>query len=170
MPYQRTFLMMCTCLFLWTPVWSATPIEHDPKGFFGSLWGKSLKNRSDLKQIDSTTTLQIYTIKSGSPQIDDIMMESVKLYTLEGKYARAIFHYQGEAIHRSLLHYLETQYGKTDNGFGSMTRGLGQQYIWRGPETDISLTYHGFRERGILTAESRIFAPLFLDTLSDHSY
>jgi hypothetical protein len=161
---------MCACMFLWTPVWSATPIEHDPKGFFGSLWGKSLKNRSDLKKIDSTTTLHIYTIKSGPPQIDDIMMESVKLYTLEEKYARALFHYQGEAIHRSLVHYLETQFGKTDNRYGSMTGGLSQQYIWRGVETEITLTYHRFRERGILAAESRIYAPLFLDALSDHSY
>ena len=167
---RRILLTVCACLFLWTPALSATSIEQDPKGFFGSLWGKSLEGRSDLKEIDSIDTLHIYTTKKAHPQVEGIEMESVKLYTLEKKYARALFHYQGETSHKSLLHYLETQFGKTDNPYGSMMRGLSQQYTWRGPETQITLTYHGFRERGFLTAESRIYAPLFLDTLSDNSY
>lgn len=149
---------------------SVTPIEQDPQGFFGSLWGKSLKDRIDLKEIDSINNLHIYTIKHGPPQVAGIEMESVKLYTLDEKYARALFHYQGKAIHTSLLHYLQTQFGKTDNRYGSMMRGLSQQYTWRGPETEITLTYHGFRERGFLAAESRIYAPLFLDELSEHSH
>jgi hypothetical protein len=169
---QIIFLTVCVCLFFffWTPVWSATPIEQDPKGFFGSLWGKSLKERSDLKEIDSVNTLHIYTIKNGPPRVEGIEMESVKLFTLEEKYARALFHYQGEAIHKSLLHYLETRFGKTTNPFGSMMRGLSQQYTWRGPETEITVTYHGFRERGFLAVQSRIYSPLFLDALAEHSY
>jgi hypothetical protein len=155
---------------LWSPALSATPIQQDPKGFFGSLWGKPLESRTDLKKIDSINTMLIYTIKTGPPQVEGIAMESVKLYTLEKKYARALFHYQGEAIHKSLLNFLETQFGKAQNPFGSMRRGLNQQYSWRGPETEITLTYHGFRERGFLSAESRIYAPLFLDVISDHSY
>jgi hypothetical protein len=169
---QIIVLTVCVCLFFffWTPVWSATPIEQDPKGFFGSLWGKSLKEHSDLKEIDSVNTLHIYTIKNGPPRVEGIEMESVKLFTLEEKYARALFHYQGEAIHKSLLHYLETRFGKTTNPFGSMMRGLSQQYTWRGPETEITVTYHGFRERGFLAVQSRIYSPLFLDALAEHSY
>ena len=169
-PNRRLFLTVCLYLFLCTPALSATPIEQDPKGFFGSLWGKPLDNRSDLKEIDSINTLHIYTNKIGIPQVEGITMESVKLYSLDGKYARALFHYEGEAIHKALLSYLETQFGKIDNPYGSMMRGLSQQYTWRGPETEITLTYHGFRERGFLAAESRIYAPRFLDEISDNSF
>ena len=167
---RRILLTVCACLFLWTPALSATSIEQDPKGFFGSLWGKSLKDRPDLKEIDSINTLHIYTKKIGPPQVEGIEMESVKLYTLEGKYARALFHYQGEATHNALLQYLETQFGKKDNPYGSMIRGLSQHYTWRGPETEITLTYHGFRKRGFLVAESRIYSPLFLDAISEDSH
>jgi hypothetical protein len=162
-------LTICACLFLWTPVLGGTPIEQDPKGFFGSLWGKSLENRSDLKKIDSIDTMHIYAVKIEPPLLEDITMESVKLYVIEKKYARALFRYQGEANHKSLLQYLETQFGKALKPQGAM-RGLSQQYTWRGPETQITLTYHGFRERGFLVAESRIYAPLFLDAFTDHSF
>jgi hypothetical protein len=166
----RIFLTTCVCLFPWTPALSATPIEQDPKGFYGSLWGHSLQDRSDLKEIDSLDSMHIYTIKMGPPLLGSIELESVKLYTVDGKYARALFHYQGEAIHKSLLQYLKNQFGKTDDPYGSMMRGLSQQYTWRGPDTEITLTYHGFRERGILTVEGRIYTPLFLDALSDSSH
>ncbi|GJL58336.1 MAG: hypothetical protein NPIRA03_11930 [Nitrospirales bacterium] len=114
--------------------------------------------------------MHIYTIKRGAPLLGSIELESVKLYTLNGKYARALFHYQGGAIHKAILQYLRNEFGNTYEPYGSRIRGLSQHYTWRGPETQITLTYHGFRERGILTVEGRIYAPLFLDTLSDNSY
>ncbi|WP_342349088.1 hypothetical protein [uncultured Nitrospira sp.] len=162
----RILFIICFCLFPWTPALSATPIENDPKGFFGSLWGHPLKDRSDLKQIDSLHSLQIYTIKLGPPQLGSIELESVKLYTIDGKYVRALFHYEGEAIHNSLLEYLANEFGKSNDPYGSMSRGLSLPYTWRGPETEITLTYHGFRDQGILAVESRIYAPLLLDSLS----
>jgi hypothetical protein len=161
--HRRILLTICACGFLWTPGMGATPIDQDPKGFFGSLWGKSLKDRSDLKKIETIDTMHIYTVIVGPPQIEGIQLSSAKLYTLEEKYARALFHYQGETTHKSLLDYLETQFGKFETPHGSMLRGLSQQYTWRGPETEITLTYHGFRERGFLSAESRIHAPRFLE-------
>lgn len=173
-PYRTSSLTLlfsiCACLFPWTPALSATPIETDPKGFYGSLWGHSLQDRTDLKEIDSIDSLHIYTIKRGAPLLGSIELESVKLYTLDEKYARALFHYQGEAIHKAILQYLRNEFGKTNDPYGSMIRGLSQQYTWRGSETEITLTYHGFRERGTLTVEGRIYAPLFLDTLSENSY
>ncbi|GJL68375.1 MAG: hypothetical protein NPIRA06_10100 [Nitrospirales bacterium] len=108
--------------------------------------------------------MQIYTIKLGAPQLGSIELESVKLYTIDGKYVRALFHYEGEATHHSLLQYLGNEFGKSNEPYGSMIRG--QQYTWRGPETEIRLTYHGFRDRGILAVESRVYAPLLLDSLS----
>jgi hypothetical protein len=121
-------------------------------------WGKPLTNRQDLKEIDSSNSLHIYTLKEGNPHVEGIPMESVKLYGFEDKYARALFRYKGAATHKS------------GPSHGGMMRGLNQQYTWRGPETEITITYHGFRERGFLTAESRVLAPRFLDVHGDHSF
>jgi hypothetical protein len=139
---RAIFLMAYACFCLWAPAMGATPIKQDPKGFFGSLWGKPLQSRADLKEIETVNTMHVYSIKNQPPQIEHIVMESVKLYTLEGKYARALFHYQGEATHQALLEYLEAQFGTIEVPFGSMIRGLNQQYTWRGPETEITLPYH----------------------------
>ena len=148
---------------------SGTPIEHDPNGFYGITWGHPLTNRKDLQEIDSSNFQQIYTLKQGNPHVEGIPMESVKLYSLEDQYARALFHYEGASTHKSLLEYLEGRFGKIDQPFGTMMRGLNQQYTWRGPETEITITYHGFRERGFLSAESRVLAPRFFDVHGEHS-
>lgn len=163
------FLIFCTCLFLSGTAISGTPITHDPQGFFGTLWGNSLAHRKDLKEIDVSNSTQIYTIKQGHPHVEGIQMESVKLYVLEKKYARALFHYQGASTHKLLLQFLETRFGKIERSYGGMMRGLNQQYTWRGPETELSITYHGFRERGLLIAESRVLAPLLLDLYDEGS-
>lgn len=164
------WLSFCAYLLLSGIAISGTPIDQDPNGFFGITWGSPLTNRKDLKEIDSSNSLQIYTLKQGNPHVEGIPMESVKLYGLDDQYARALFRYQGASTHKSLLQYLETRFGKTDRSYGTMMRGLNQQYTWRGPETEITITYHGFRERGFLTAESRILAPRFLDVHGDHSF
>lgn len=168
--HKWAWLSLCAYLLLSGTAISGTPIEKDPKGFFGITWGKPLINRKDLKEIDSSNSLQIYTLKQGNPHVEGIPMESVKLYGFEDKYARALFRYQGASTHKSLLQYLESRFGKSGPSHGGMMRGLNQQYTWRGPETEITITYHGFRERGFLTAESRVLAPLFLNVHGDHSF
>jgi hypothetical protein len=50
---------------------------------------------------------------------------------------------------------------------GQMMRGLNQQYTWRGPETEISLTYEANRDRGFVFIESRNLAPRFQDRIAD---
>lgn len=162
-------LIVCTSLFLSGTAISGTPIQHDPQGFFGIPWGNSLENREDLKEIDVSHSTQIYTIAQGHPRVEGIQMESVKLYVLEKQYARALFHYKGASTHKLLLQFLETRFGKIERTYGGMMRGLNQQYTWRGPETEISITYHGFRERGLLIAESRVLAPLLIDLYDDGS-
>ena len=156
-------------LFAGTAI-SGTPIEHDPNGFFGITWGHPLTNLEDLQEIDSSNIQQIYTLKQGNPHVEGIPMESVKLYSLDDQYARALFRYKGASTHTSLLQYLEGRFGKSGPSHGGMMRGLNQQYTWRGPDTEITITYHGFRERGVLTAESRVLAPRFLDVHGEHSF
>jgi hypothetical protein len=168
--FQWTWISILAVFVLSGTAISGTPIEQDPKGFYGITWGNPLSDRQDLQAIDSSASLQVYTLKQGNPQVEGIPMESVKFYGLEDQYARAIFHYQGAATHKSLLEYLESRFGKTDQPFGTMMRGLNQQYTWRGPETEITITYHGFRERGFLSAESRVLAPKFLHLHGEHSF
>lgn len=168
--HRCAFLSFCIYLVLAGIAISGTPIEHDPQGFLGIPWGNPLADREDLKEIDASSFLHIYTLKQGPPHVEGIPMESVKLYALKKQYARALFHYQGAATHKSLMQYLETRFGKIDRSYGAMTRGLNQQYTWRGPETEISISYHGFRERGFLTVESRVLSPLFLELHGEHSF
>ena len=168
--HRWVILVLCAWLLLAGTAISGTPIEHDPQGFLGIPWGHPLMDREDLKEIDASNYLHIYTFKQKTPHVEGIPMESVKLYALKNHYARALFHYQGAATHQSLLQYLETRFGKIERSHGAMMRGLNQQYTWRGPETEISLTYHGFRERGFFTAESRVYSPLFLELHGDHAF
>ncbi len=147
-----------------------TPIKQDPKGFLDIEWGNPLANRNDLEQIDASQSLHVYTFKQKELHVNGIPMESVKLYSVDDQYARAHFHYKGATTHQSLLQYLEGKFGKNDPLHGGMVRGLNQQYTWRGPETEITITYHGFRERGFLAAESRILAPKFLKAHGDYSF
>ena len=149
---------------------AGTRIESDPKGFLGIPWGDSLKDRKEFTQIDSIDIVKVFALREGSPELSGIPMESMKLYTFDGKYARATFHYRGDHIHESLMAYLEHDFGKTDVAQGGMARGLNQQYTWRGTETEITLTYHGYRERGFLSVESRVLAPLFFHAFPDQAY
>ena len=82
-------LSFCFYLFISGTAISGTPIEQDPNGFFGIQWGNPLANRNDLKEIDVSNTLHVYTLKRGEPHVEGILMESVKLYGVKDQYARA---------------------------------------------------------------------------------
>ncbi len=168
---RKKLFFILGSLLLWAPfALGGTPIENDPQGFWGIPWGKSLAGRHDLKKIDTLPTFDIYSPATDNLQVEGIPVDKVKLYVLNDQFARALVHYKGELNHHSLLKSLESRFGKIDQAYGSMMRGLNQQYSWRGPETEITLTYHGYRERGVLTAESRILAPRFLDAFSDNAF
>jgi len=168
--FQLSMISIFSLHFGVTASQAGTVIHKDPKGFLGIPWGVPLKDRTELTEIDSVNIVQIFALKDGEPEVAGIPMESMKLYTFEGKYARAVFHYQGDRTHESLIVFLEDQFGKIDVAQGGMLRGLNQQYTWRGPETEITLNYHGFRKRGFLSAESRVLAPLFFHAFPDQAY
>jgi hypothetical protein len=89
------------------------------------------------------------------------------LSAVDDQFARVTIRYRGEATHKHVLNYLERTYGEVDRIPGQMTRGLNQQYNWRGPESEINLTYEGNSERGYIFIESRTLAPRFNDGLTD---
>ena len=169
-----TRLLICTALLLSPGFYLATGIarviEKDPLGFYGIPWGQSLANRSEFVRIDSDSHIDRYTLKESSPEIGGVQVESIKFLTYDNRFAQVTVHYRGSDTHHSLLNYLESEYGEIHLNPGSMMRGLNQQYTWRGPETEITVTYRGLVERGFLAVESRILAPRLMDSISDNSF
>ncbi|UCE63914.1 MAG: hypothetical protein JSU59_01790 [Nitrospirota bacterium] len=169
--YTLSILSVISVFFLLLPISSlAREMEKDPLGFFGIPWGQSLGNRAEFIQIETEEHVDTYALKIPNPQIGGIQVESIKFLTHDNRLAQVTIHYRGETTHRSLLKYLESEYGEIHLNPGSMMRGLNQQYTWRGPETEITVTYRGFVERGFMVAASRVLAPRFLDSVSDHSF
>lgn len=148
----------------------ARTIEKDPLGFYGIQWGQPLANRGEFVRIESEEHVDTYTLRKPNPEIGGIRVESMKFYTHDGRLAQVTIRYRGEKTHQSLLNYLESEFGEIHLNPGSMMRGLNQQYTWRGPETEINLTYRGLFERGFMAIASRVLAPRFLDTISGHSF
>ena len=164
----------CSLLLLSIAAWfipvHARVIEKDPLGFFGIPWGQSLADRSEFLKIDSDNVVDAYTLKGSHPEVGGVPVESIKFLTLSNRFAKATIHYRGKDIHRSLLNYLESEFGAIELNPGAMMRGLNQQYTWRGPETEITVTYRGLVERGFMAVESRILAPDFMNATQDQSF
>jgi len=75
--------------------------------------------------------------------------------------------YQGDHVHRQVLRFLESRFGRLERVPGQMARGLTQQYNWRGTDTEINLTYQAGTERGYIFIDSRTLAPRFNDYITD---
>ena len=164
-------LSFISAFILLLPISSlARVMEKDPLGFFGIQWGESLGERAEFIRIEREEHVDTYALINPNPQIGGIRVESIKFLTHDNRLAQVSIHYQGENTHRSLLKYLESEYGEIHLSPGAMMRGLNQQYTWRGPETEITVTYRGLVERGFMVVASRVLAPRFLDSVSDHSF
>jgi hypothetical protein len=148
----------------------ASVIENDPQGFQGIRWGTDLNTLPNLVLVDQSDHIQTYVFVEQPPRFGEVSVESIKLLAIDQQLARVLIRYHGEQTHSRIVKFLESAFGKIDLRRGAMVRGLNQQYFWRGMETEINLTYHGFRERGYLVMQSRVLAPGFLDVLSDHGH
>lgn len=147
----------------------ATTMVNDPRGYRGVAWGASLVSNTDYAVYRPGTSITDYRPVEGPPRYADQQVDSITLSTVDDQFARVTIRYRGEATHKQILSYLEASYGRVERIPGQMTRGLNQQYNWRGPETEINLTYEGHQERGYLFIESRTLSPRFNDGLTDSS-
>ncbi len=145
-------------------------MEKDSGGFQGIPWGASLTHLPALVLIEPGALIQTYVYQRHPPEFGHISVESMKLLSVDGQFARVMIRYRGANVHRQLLAYLELRFGPIDTQRGAMVRGLNQQYTWRGEETEITLTYRGLGERGFIDVGSRVLLPRFLDAISDHSF
>lgn len=152
------------------PFAHAVTMVNDPKGFNDIPWGASLENRPELALINTVRRIKEYDFKSGPSPLGEAKVEMMRLSTVDDKFARVTIRYRGKDVHDRILTHLQTQYGPLDRTPGQTMRGFNQQYNWRGPDTEINMTYEGQGERGFLFIESTVLAPRFNDTLPEHAY
>jgi hypothetical protein len=147
------------------PVW-AVPITNDPNGFHDIPWGTSLSSRQDLEPMQADPHIAEYFHKTDSASFAGTQMTSVLYVSVDDQFARVIIRYQGDHVHRQVLGFLESRFGRLEHIPGQMARGLSQQYNWRGSETEINLTYQAGTERGYIFIDSRTLAPRFNDDIT----
>jgi len=142
-------------------------MKNDPKGFQSITWGTPLATRHDLEPIRSGTHVTEYRMKNEDKTFAGEHMTSILYLSFDDQFARVTIRYRGQSVHTQVLHFLEQRYGAIQRIPGQMARGLNQQYMWRGPETDINVTYQAGTERGYIFIDSRTLAPRFNDDIAD---
>jgi hypothetical protein len=146
--------------------WSSSMLD-DPKGFHNLPWGAALSSRSELKPVRSSPHIVEYLRKEQPSSFAGAEMTSIVYVSLDDQFARVVIRYHGDQVHGEVLSHLQAQFGQLDRLPGQMARGLTQQYNWRGPDTEINLTYQASTERGYVFIDSRTRAPRFNDYITD---
>ena len=145
----------------------AVPMVNDPNGFQNLAWGAALATRPDLQIAKAGLHISEYQSKNTQPSFAGVPVDSLHFLSVDEQFARVTIRYQGDDRHRQILTHLERQFGSLERVPGQMMRGLNQQYVWRGTDTEISLTYHANTERGFIFIDSRTLAPRFNDHITD---
>jgi len=143
----------------------AVPMTNDPGGFLNFPWGSSLEGKADLSPPEGGGRVREYDFQRKPLQLGDVPVTSIRLATVGGKFARAVVRYQGNDTHQALVAALQRWFGALDRTPGQLAAGEEQSLSWRGPDTEISLTYNVKRERGVLFVESRSLAGQFTEDL-----
>lgn len=167
----RLALLGIGCALLWAVIMlrpsSAAPMTADPNGFYGFQWGTLLADVQDLIKVESGEHVEKYELKLGRPKVGHALVDSLRFVTFDGQFARVTIHYHGSQNHSEIMTHLEALFGPIDRTPGAMMRGLSQQFTWRGPQTEINLTYDGTQERGYIFVENRTVAPRFNDSIPE---
>ena len=142
-------------------------MTDDPKGFRDVPWGTILSSRQDVEPFRSSTHIIEYRPKTDPLSFADTQMTSILYLSIDDQFARVTIRYRGSDVHKEVLNFLETRFGRLDRVPGQMAQGLTQQYTWRGSDTEINLTYQAGTERGYIFFDSRTLAPRFNDDITD---
>jgi len=145
----------------------AVQMVNDPNGFQSLPWGAALTTRPDLQVAKAGPHVSEFQLKDSQPSFAGVPVESLRFLSVDEQFARVTIRYQGDDRHKHILTHLEQQFGSLERVPGQMIRGLNQQYIWRGIDTEISLTYHANTGRGFIFFDSRTLAPRFNDLITD---
>lgn len=160
-PWARPVLLAFLCGALALPgTVLAVPMVNDPHGFGGITWGAAFPESELYVLAESGPRIKGYELKQGPPPLGEAKLESMRFLTVNGKFGRVVGRYQGMQTHQQVLAYLEAKYGPQDRTPGQFSHGAAQSLNWRGPDTEVNLTYDFNRERGLIFIESR---PLMLE-------
>lgn len=165
-PPTWPLVLMLTTMMGINSAW-AVPMLNDPKGFHDIPWGASLSSRRDLETMRAGPHIVEYLSKTNPSSFAGTDMTSILYVSVDDQFARVMIRYQGDHVHRQVLGFLENRFGRLERIPGQMTRGLTQQYNWRGADTEINLTYQAGTERGYIFIDSRTLAPRFNDEITD---
>ncbi|SPP63670.1 hypothetical protein [Nitrospira lenta] len=146
---------------------SAVPMINDPNGFQNISWGTALAGRAGMTPSRTGSHITEYRSTASPATFAGAEMTSILLLSIDDQFARVTIRYQGEQTHAQVMRFLETEFGPLERIPGQMARGLNQQYNWRGPETEINVTYQASTERGFIFIDSRTLAPRFNDYITD---
>jgi hypothetical protein len=134
---------------------SAVPMQNDPNGFEGIPWGATFLETDTFLQIEDAGRSQTYELKTGTPSLGTVQVDSMRFVTSEGKFARVTVRYQGKTTHEQILAYLQSLYGPIDRTPGQISGGAVKFFSWTGFETDVNLRYETGADRGIIFFESQ---------------
>jgi hypothetical protein len=134
---------------------SAVPMQNDPNGFKGIPWGATFLETDSFMKVEDTGRSQTYELKTGTPSLGPVKVDSMRFVTSEGKFARVTVRYQGKATHDQILVYLQALYGPLDRTPGQIASGSVKFFSWTGFETDVKLRYEIGTDRGIIFFESQ---------------
>ena len=134
---------------------SAVPMQNDPNGFEGIPWGTTFLETDTFMKVEDAGRSQTYELKTGTPSLGPVKVDSMRFVTSEDKFARVTVRYQGKAIHDQILTYLQSLYGPLDRTPGQIASGPVKFFSWTGFETDVKLRYEIGTDRGIIFFESQ---------------
>jgi len=133
----------------------AVPMQSDPNGFEGIPWGATFSETDTFVKVEDTGRSQTYELKTATPSLGTVQVDSMRFVTSEGKFARVTVRYQGRATHDQILVYLQSLYGPLDRTPGQIAGGPVKFFSWTGFETDVNLRYETGTDRGIIFFESQ---------------
>lgn len=148
-----------------SPAW-AVSMTADPNGFEGIPWGAGLSESPNFGVTYSDDRVKEYRLKQEALLLGTVPVQSMKFSTLDGKFARVTVRYQGAPRHDAMLRHLQVRYGPLDLTPGQTMAGANQQYNWRGPDTEVNLTYDGEQETGVVFFESRALGAKLAEVMS----
>jgi hypothetical protein len=167
-PRTISLVILCSTLsWLWPCAIRAVPMANDPQGFGGIAWGSAFKESEDYLLVESSPRIKGYELRQGPPPLGEARMEMMRFLTIDGKFGRVVARYQGRQTHVQVLAYLEAKYGPLDRTPGQFSGGMLQQLNWRGPDTEVNLSFDVKRERGVIFIESRVLLNTFQDAVGD---
>jgi len=139
----------------------AVPLSPDPQGFEGIPWGATFTESSEFALVEDTQHIKGYELKQGPLHLGGVQVDSMRFQTYNDKFVRVVIRYHSKSVHKQIVDYFQSQYGRLDHTPGQISKGPVQQYNWQGDESEIVLRYEEMKDRGIIFFESRAFALSF---------